>query len=90
MCETIREPGLSKESKLSKTMTSLVERMRRGDGTVTRSPGGYWRCEWSSLLSWGSSTVNALEARGVIEWCEWVTRSGGSKFPVKAKLKEAA
>lgn len=81
-------------NQLSPTMRSVLQYMRKHDNTICRYPGGFWaHSKWKSgEFSYGTSTINALELRGEIEWTALQQRSGGLiSFPIEARIvrKEA-
>jgi hypothetical protein len=83
-----------KKGELTPTMQQAVEFIRQ-HGSIVRYQGGYWNrpgCvhygEYSAG-SFGSSTIDGMAKRGIIEYTEWKERGTGYKFPIAAKLKES-
>lgn len=74
---------------LSKTMRECVERMRANDGSIDRHPGGFWRSAPTGGYWFGTSTVEALVARGVAEYTLWQDGRSG-RFPIRAVLKSSS
>lgn len=86
--------GLSKDE-LTPTMQKAVDFIRE-HGSIVRYAGGYWNkpgCanyfEYSPG-SFGTTTIDALAKRGVIEYTAWKEKTDSYRFPIAAKLKEAA
>lgn len=78
-------------SPLSKTMREAVAFAReKGDGTLTRFPGGFWSIGGFGLTSnikwFGTPTVEALVTRGVAEYTNWQVRGNGTRFPIEITL----
>lgn len=79
--------------KLSPTMLEVLEYMRQNDNTIVRYQGGFWaRRGWKyHELNYGTTTINALYDRGLIEWtAHQKRRNSESTFPIEAKIKEAS
>ena len=72
---------------LTKTMRQAVAFARQHGGMLYRHPGGFWSGpEFSGYgESYGSSTVEALVARGVVEYAGWKEGRNG-RFPIIAKV----
>ncbi len=72
---------------LSPTMCRLIEYAKQHDDEIIRYAGGFWAHEdWRGTgSSFGTSTVEALVARGVMEYIEF--KDGKNRrFPIAAKL----
>lgn len=80
-------------TEVSETMHEVLRFMRaQVDQSIYRHQGGYW--SGPQLLTfyhtWGTSTVQGLVKRGLIEYCAWRSSTrGGPDFPVAAKLTQA-
>lgn len=79
-----------KDKELTPVMRGLRAYMLANGGRIVRYPGGFWaKADWKhgNEPYFGTTTVEALVARGVIGYTVW--REGkrtGMKFPVEAKL----
>lgn len=81
-------------SAVSVTMASCLSDMMDAGGELCRFQGGYWAPEKGARDHrgiphpyHGTSTVEALVARGLAEYTQWQQRSrGDSKFPVRVKI----
>lgn len=73
---------------LSETMKRCIAGMRQYNNMIDRYPGGFWRCGATGGLTFGTSTVEALVARGIAEYTEW--REGRQRFPIRAALKRGS
>lgn len=83
---------MSTPPNLTPTMRDCLSAVKAAGGTITRSPGGYWYPGGSApnatAKRWfGTTTVEALVIRGVLEHCDWRI-SNGRMFPVQSRLKE--
>ena len=80
-------------AELTPTMRQAVDHARQHGGILERFPGGYWsepgRTQWNlgGAVTFGTSTIAGLVARGVAEYTEWKEGRSGN-FPVKVRLKE--
>jgi hypothetical protein len=75
---------------LSPTMQDAVRTARLHGGYLMRYPGGYWSVpDWHGRYGWyvGTSTIQALVSRGVMEYSEW-QEGKNYGFPIKATLTE--
>lgn len=72
-------------------MLTVLKYMRK-HGALRRFPGGFWsRVEWKGPNDgewFGASTMNALQARGMIEWTGWQAQRNGPGFPIEARIAE--
>lgn len=77
------------KSDLSATMIRLLHYMR-AHGELRRFQGGFWATvDWQGRGhgEWfGTSTVNALQARGLIGWTGWQAQRNGPGFPIGARI----
>ena len=80
----------NEEEKLSEIMkNALLFTAEQTDGKLKRYPGGFWAgtvCDrpWNKGKNmFGTSTVNGLVSRGLMEYCAWKEGKRG-KFPVEA------
>lgn len=83
-------------TELSPTMQKAVEFIRE-HGSIVRYQGGFWNkpgCtnyfEYANSSGFGTTTIDALAKRGVIEYTEWKEKTDSYRFPIAAKLKEIA
>ncbi len=67
---------------LSKTMKAALEYARSHGGYIDRYPGGYWG--FIGPDSFGTTTIQALVSRGMMEYSVW--HEGSTRFPIKVKL----
>jgi hypothetical protein len=80
--------GSQRGGKLSPTMQECIRYIGQ-HGAIHRHQGGFWANAGWVLHSGGwfdTSTLNALEKRGVVEYVEWRDGKSG-RFPIKAVLK---
>lgn len=78
---------------LSDEMKAALEYIKEHGGTIKRYPGGFWQSlEWLNRERrfFGTTTIEALVKRGKLEYSEWKPGWGTSKFPIEAKVREAA
>jgi hypothetical protein len=66
-------------------MSALCEWIKERGGIITRFPGGFWTVEPWGQKTWGTSSVEALVKRGVLEYCEWKENRNG-RFPIRARM----
>lgn len=79
-------PWHGKKLKLSPEMQAAVEYAKAHDGKIVRYPGGFWAKGgvWNRSERWfGTTTIEALVARGVAEYTDWQYRKDGSRFPTQ-------
>jgi len=77
--------------KLSKTMRDAIDFARENEGKLIRHPGGFWAKKVLTWAKWfGTTTVEALVARGVGTYTAWEGKSEQYKFPVEFTLTPAA
>lgn len=77
-------PTSKNRSQLTPVMLKCMEFIREGDGSIYRHPGGFWgHAAFKLHESFGTSTVEALVKRGVLEYVEWQEGRGG-RFPIRA------
>lgn len=74
------------ERELSPTMRACLKRTKETGGRILRRPGGYWFCGEDASW-WGTTTVEALAKRGLLEYSEFKLSKNGDLFPVEARLK---
>ena len=75
---------------LSQKMQQALSYARRNGGQLRRYQGGYWAMEHWRGHEWpwfGTSTVEALVARGAMSYSEWMEGRNG-RFPVSAVVVE--
>ncbi len=86
---------MSTGKSLSVTMAAaLIDTKQRG-GMLARRPGGFWTVPGLPYLGTtihyefyvSTPTINALVARGKMEFTEWMEGRNG-RFPVAVKLVE--
>ncbi len=71
---------------LSKTMRALLAWIADHGGEIYRFPGGYWTASpFRSERNWGTTSIEALVSRGLLEYTEW-RESRACRFPVKARI----
>ncbi len=84
------EPKKVNPAKLTPSMQQLIAHMKRHNNKVVRYPGGFWAAEnwnmWSSPY-FGTSTIEALVARGIATYTVWKDGRNG-KFPIECILKD--
>lgn len=78
---------------LSPTMRECIELARASGGELHRHQGGYWASAGPHPLAvrrkWhGSTTVNALVARGYAAWSAEQRGRSGNSYPIAMKLTE--
>jgi hypothetical protein len=73
------------KKKLSPVMQQLIDSMRADGGTVARHPGGFWYPTAKGATWYGTSTVEAIVARGAAEYSKWQEGRNG-RFPIEARL----
>jgi hypothetical protein len=66
-------------------MTALLAWIRERGGEIVRFPGGFWTVEPWGQKTWGTSSVEALVKRGVLEYSEWKENRNG-RFPIRARI----
>jgi hypothetical protein len=77
---------------LSRTMKAALALAKDGGGFLERLPGGFWVKPGTKFISYGhtdgpnfgSTTVNALISRGVVEVTK---RAGKRQFPIEVKVR---
>lgn len=74
-------------------MRECAERIRSHCGMITRyHPGDFWCVENAAgetvSPTYGTTTVEALVKRGVLEYSEWKQNSRG-RFPIRARMRFA-
>ena len=75
---------------LSETMQGALAHAKANGGSLVRYPDGFW-CR-DGLMDhavpwWGTSTVQALVKRGVMQYSEW-RESANTRFPIRASIIE--
>jgi hypothetical protein len=74
---------------LSPTMKECADRIRSHCGVIVRYPGGFWCVENTAgetvAPTYGTTTVEALVKRGVLQYCEWRENRNG-RFPTRARM----
>ena len=77
-----------KSTPLTPVMRACLAFMAKNDGSIERHPGGFWCGQvYNAPQSFGTSTVEALVKRGLIEYVEWHDGRRG-RFPVRARIVE--
>lgn len=79
--------GLVREFTGSKRMSACLEFIHsKCAGEIHRHPGGFWRAKdtWNGD-SFGTSTIEALVARGLLQYSQWQEGRNG-RFPIAAKI----
>ncbi len=78
---------MKQTTELTPTMLAVLATIKAANGTISRFPGGFWKTDILAPKSYGTTTINALEKRGYIEWTDMRRHSFDSgEFPIKAKL----
>ena len=88
---------MSEKPKLTPTMQAALDFARAHDGKLTRHPGGFWcgptrggfsgRGISTAPSRWfGTPTVEALVARGLMTYTAHQERKSGGTFPVEASI----
>jgi hypothetical protein len=86
-----REGRNMSKKPLSATMAGVLGDIIQHGGVVVRHQGGYWSypgCpHFGNHFDWycGTTTIEALVARGELVYTEWKEGRGG-KFPIRACL----
>jgi len=83
-------PQATGAASLSPTMRECADRIRSHCGRIiVRYPGGFWCVKNSSgetvAPTYGTTTVEALVKRGVLEYSEWKENRNG-RFPIRARM----
>lgn len=75
---------------LSPEMAHCKTIVARDGGVLHRSPGEFWRTSPTSVAGpyFGTTTVEALVARGEATYTRWQESDGGRNFPVEMTLKQ--
>lgn len=73
--------------RLSPEMVNCLEYATAGGGTIIRFPGGFWRTDRQSPVSYGTPTIAALVKRGKMDYSEWKEGRNG-RFPVAATIRQ--
>lgn len=82
---------------LSPTMTECLRKLQQA-GELKRLPGGFWVKPETKFDQtgkpngswWGTTTIEALVARGVAEYSDWEENRKGGKFPVSVRFSATA
>ncbi len=73
------------KTEISGTMRAALHFSVQYGGELTRYPGGFWAGNDGVKEVWfGTSTVEALVKRGLMEYVEW-KETHGRKFPICAR-----
>lgn len=78
---------------VSKTQTRAIAFAKQHENKITRHPGGFWagpEFRRQAGKEWfGTSTVQALVNRGLMEYSEWRGYKGRpGQYPIEATLTE--
>lgn len=71
---------------LSPEMRRAFDYAKKHGGTLKRLPGGFWVSE-AGGISYGTTTIRALVARGVASYSEWKKGANG-EFPIAVTIIE--
>lgn len=85
---------MSAKRGLSPTMAAAIDFARRHGGVLARFVGGFWSFHSCTrdhngvpTEYFGTTTIEALVARGAMEYSAWREGRGG-RFPVEARCVE--
>lgn len=78
---------MKQTTELTPTMQKALAQMRAAGDKMNRYPGGFWKTDRVNPVSFGTPTMNALHARGLVVWSEHRKRAGEeSSFPIQATI----